>query len=195
MIYSYFVFLFFINFILILPTFFNILLSLFQNKMKSIIILITGVMWAQLVSPALIYIPEIPVNPMTLYQLQVACNILEADLNYDPRLPFKYANYYYNDVYLANYFLQQVANDPGIVNYNNILYGQNNGVVGNKNIIFGNTNTVYGSQNYVFSQNFDSSLISNTAISNNLVLDNWLIDLYRMYLIPFNPKLSLSQWM
>lgn len=119
--------------------------------MKTFIFLTILMLATPLVSPALIYIPEIPVNPLTLYQLQVACNILQADLNYDPRLPFRYANYYYKDVYLANYFLQQVANDPGIVNYNNILYGADNGVAGNKNIIFGNGNTVYGSSNYIFS--------------------------------------------
>lgn len=145
-------------------------------------------------SAALIYIPDVPVDPMKLYQLQVSCNMLQNRLNLDPSLPKSLAYNYYADTYLANYFLQQVANDPGIVNYNNVLFGSNNTAVGNKNIIFGNQNQVFGSNNYVFSQGFNSSSVSNTAISNNLVLDNWLIKLYNMYLIPFNPKLALSQW-
>lgn len=146
------------------------------------------------VVPALIYIPDVPVDPMKLYQLQVSCNMLQNRLNLDPTLPKSMAYYYYADTYLANYFLQQVANDPGIANYNNVIFGGNNTAAGNKNIIFGNGNQVFGSNNYVFSQGFNSSSVSNTAISNNLVLDNWLIKLYNMYLIPFNPKLSISQW-
>lgn len=143
---------------------------------------------------ALIYIPQIPVNQMNLYQLQVACNILEGDLNSNPNLPQSMAYKLYADTYMSNYFLQMVAHDPAIVNYNNIIYGQNNTISGNSNIIFGGDNTVYGTSNYIFSENFDSTSVSNLPISNNLVLDNWLIDLYKMYMIAFNPKLGIMDW-
>ncbi len=166
-----------------------------QHSMKINALLTLLALAVLQVFPALIYIPQIPVDPLTLYQLQVSCNILEADLNYNPNLPNRYADYYYGDVYLANYFLQKVANDPGIASYNNVLYGEGNVVTGDKNLIFGDGNSVLGSQNYIFSSNFSSQQVSSTAISNNLVLDNWLIDLYRMYLIPFNPRLALSRWM
>ena len=103
-------------------------------------------------SPAMIYIPGIPVNSMTLYQLQVACNNLQDSLNANPHLPPSMAFKFYSDVYLANYFLQKVANDPGITAYNNVLAGEQNTVNnGNKNIIFGNGNQVTGNNNYVFS--------------------------------------------
>ena len=126
-------------------------------------------------SSAMIYIPGVPVNPLTLYQLQVACNILQADLNNFPSLPQAYAYNFYGDVYLANYFLKQVANDPGILNYNNVLYGSGNTASGNKNIVFGNGNQVSGSNNYIFSEGFSSSAVSSGDINSNLVLDNWVI--------------------
>ena len=74
-------------------------------------------------SPAMIYIPGIPVNSVTLYQLQVACNMLQESLNANPHLPSHLAYKFYSHVYLANYFLQKVANDPGIAAYNNVLVG------------------------------------------------------------------------
>ena len=70
---------------------------------------------------AVIYIPGVPVNSMTLYQLQVACNILQDRLNQDPSLSNGFQ--LYADTYLANYFLQKIANDPGIAAYNNVIYG------------------------------------------------------------------------
>lgn len=109
-------------------------------------------------------------------------------------MPSTYAYNYYGDVYLANYFLQQVANDPGIASYNNVLIGSGNAASGNKNLIFGNGNTVSGSSNYIFSQNFNGSAISSQDLSNNLVLDNWVIQLLKMYLIPFGPSQAIAQW-
>lgn len=159
---------------------------------KGTCIILAILTWS--VTPALIYIPGVPVNPMSLYQLQAACNMLQRDLNIDPSLPQSMAYNYYAGTYLSNYFLQQVANDPGIVNYNNIIYGANNTAAGNKNIMFGNGNKVVGNNNYIFSQGFNSSAISNSSISNNLVLDNWLVELFDMYLIPFGPKQAISQW-
>ena len=89
---------------------------------------------------AVIYIPGVPVNSMTLYQLQVACNNLQNRLNSDPSLSDGFS--LYGDTYLANYFLQKIANDPGIAAYNNVIYGENNTAQGNKNIIFGAGNSV-----------------------------------------------------
>ena len=103
------------------------------------------------VSPAMIYIPGIPVNPMSLYQLQIASNMLQERLNQYPHLPQSQAFNMYADVYRTNYFLQKVASDPGIAAYNNVVYGSNNGVGGNKNIVFGHNNNVIGNNNYVFS--------------------------------------------
>ena len=104
------------------------------------------------ISPAMIYIPGIPVNSMSLYQLQVACNMLQDSLNANPHLPSYMGHHFYSRVYLANYFLQKVANDPGVAAYNNVLVGEQNTVNnGNKNIIFGNGNGVSGNNNYVFS--------------------------------------------
>lgn len=148
------------------------------------------------ITPAMIYIPGVPVNSMTLYQLQVACNMLQNDLNRNPSLPRSSGYKLYSDTYLANYFLQKVANDPGIASYNNVIYGAGNSVVkGNKNIIFGHGNTVAnGSNNYVFSQNFDSSQVNTSTNQNNLVLDNWLIELLKIYLIPFQPSQAIQKW-
>ena len=95
-------------------------------------------------TPAMIYIPGVPVNSMTLNQLQIACNILQNRLNSDPSLSDSFQ--LYGDTYLVNYFLQKVANDPGLAQYNNVIYGEQNKVQsGNKNIIFGKGNTVSGS--------------------------------------------------
>ena len=95
-------------------------------------------------TPAMIYIPGVPVNSMTLYQLQTACNMLQDRLNSDPSLSDSFQ--LYGDTYLVNYFLQKVANDPGIAQYNNVIYGEQNKVnSGNKNIIFGKGNSVSGS--------------------------------------------------
>lgn len=131
---------------------------------------------------------------MTLYQLQVACDILQKELINNPTLPLSEAYTIYADTYLANYFLQQVANDPGIASYNNVIYGGSNNATGNKNIIFGAGNSVQGSNNYIFSQNFNSSALTNSSISGNLVLDNWLIQLLNMYMIPFGPSSAIRKW-
>ena len=92
---------------------------------------------------AVIYIPGVvPADPMSLYQLQAACNMLQNRLNEDPSLPRYKGFQLYADTYLANYFLQKVANDPGIAAYNNIITGANNTATGNKNLIFGTGNNV-----------------------------------------------------
>lgn len=165
--------------------------SFIMNSATSLLLALLFI-WGS--SAALIYIPGVPVNPLTLYQLQVACNILQADLNNYPSLPSTYAYNFYGDVYLANYFLTQVANDPGIVNYNNVLYGANNIAAGNKNIIFGNGNTVSGSNNYIFSSDFNGTAVSSDSLNSNLVLDNWVIQLLKMYLIPFGPTQAIQKW-
>lgn len=133
------------------------------------------------VRSALIYIPGIPVNKMNLYRLQVASDLLQYDLNGSSTTNLHFNNpkrnnfttYFYS--YVVNHFLQLVANDPGIANFNNMMVGSGNTVVGSKNIIFGNSNIVNGNKSFVFSQNFDTSKVKNGSISDSLVLDNWLV--------------------
>lgn len=60
--------------------------------------------------------------------------------------------------------------------------------------MFSNDSTIYGNNNYIFSEDFTSTAVSKTELNNHLVLNSWLIDLYRMYMIPFSPKQSISQW-
>ena len=100
----------------------------------------------------------------------------------------------YKDTFVANYFLQKVANDPGIASYNNVMVGGGNSISGNKNIIFGNNNAVSGTKNYIFSQNFNSSAVNPGSINNNLVLDDWVIQLLKMYMIPFGPSQAIDNW-
>lgn len=131
---------------------------------------------------------------MNLYQLQVACDKLTANLNLNPSLPKSKGYSFYADAYLANYFLSKVANDPGIANYQNVIYGSDNTLSGNKNIIFGANNNVNGNYNYIFSEDFDSSQLNPNSLNNNLVLDEWLIRLLNIPLIPFWPSKSISTW-
>ena len=148
-------------------------------------------------SAAVIYIPGVvPTDPMNLYQLQAACNMLQNRLNQDPSLPRYKGFQLYADTYLANYFLQKVANDPGIASYNNIIVGESNTASGNKNLIFGTGNSVTGSNNYVFSQDYDSSQTTNGSqeASHHLVLDDWLVELLKMYMIPFSPQNAIQKW-
>lgn len=161
------------------------------SKVHSMLLLLLLIVGS---SPALIYIPGIPVDQMTLYQLQAACNILEYNLDSNPTLPQSKAYKIYGDTYLANYFLQKLVADPGIASYNNVLVGNNISMSGNKNIIFGNQIALNGSQNYVFTQNFNSSAISQEAINNNLVLGNWAIKLLKLYTIPFGPSNAIDNW-
>ena len=117
------------------------------------------------VRSALIYIPGIPVNQMNLYSLQVVSDLLQRDLNGTSITNRHFNNNQRNNLttyiysYMVNYFLQKVANDPGIVNFNNLIVGSGATVVGSKNIIFGNNNKINGSRNYVFSQSFDTNKV------------------------------------
>lgn len=60
---------------------------------------------------------------MTLYQLQAGSDILLNDLRVDPSLPRTNAYKYYSDTYFVNYFLQKLANDPGLKDYSNVVMG------------------------------------------------------------------------
>jgi len=144
------------------------------------------------VSSALIYIPGIPVDQMNLYQLQVASNMLESDLINNLGKPTQNNSRTYVNAYTVNYFLQKLANDPGIANFNNVVAGSGATVVGSKNIIFGNNNQLTGNNNYIFSQNFNSSKLSSGPISNNLVLDNWLVYLVNIGYIPWDPRYAIA---
>ena len=163
-------------------------MSSITSSLLLLVLMVVGI------SPAMIYIPGIPVDQMTLYQLQAACNILQTDLVNNPTLPRSMNYRLYSDTYLANYFLQKLASDPGIASYNNVIAGATNYVAGNKNIIFGNNNQVNGSHNYIFSQNYNSSSASPDSVNNNLVLDDWLIQPLKMYLIPFGANQAISNW-
>lgn len=57
--------------------------------------LILSLLFVIKVLPSLIYIPDIPVDPMTLIQLKASCNMLHDTLNIDPSLPRARANDYY----------------------------------------------------------------------------------------------------
>ena len=100
----------------------------------------------------------------------------------------------FKGTFVANYFLQKVANDPEIASYNNVMVGGGNSLSGNKNIIFGNNNAVSGTQNYIFSQNFTTSAMSPGSTNNNLVLDDWVIQLLKMYMISLGPKQAIYNW-
>lgn len=150
------------------------------------------------VRSALIYIPGIPVNQMNLYNLQVASDLLQRDLNGTSMTNLQFNNSRRNNFttyaysYVTNYFLQLVANDPGIVNFNNVIVGSGSNVVGSKNIIFGNNNNITGSRSYVFSQNFDTSKVKNGSISDSLVLDNWLVELLKIGQIPWGANRAIT---
>lgn len=73
-----------------------------------------------------------------------------------------------------------------------MLAGSGNTVAGSKNIMFGNNNKVFGDRNYVFSQNFDSTRFGN-AISDNLVLDNWLLYLRNIDYIPYDARYAITK--
>lgn len=145
------------------------------------------------VSSALIYIPGIPVDQMNLYQLQVASDYLQNDLNSNFGKPTQNNTKTYAYSYMVNYFLQKLVNDPGIANYTNVIAGSANTVVGNKNIIFGNNGKVLGDKNYVFSQNFDSTKVTTGNFNDNLILDNWLMYLVNIGYIPWDPRYAIMK--
>lgn len=126
-------------------------------------------------APALIYIPNVQIDPILIYQTQVACDRLQASLRATYGTLRQSEIDYYVKTYAANYFLQQLSNSKPLQPYNNILVGSNNTVSGNKSLIIGNNNNVLGTGNYVFSQNFNSAAAG--ATGNDLVLDEWLIKL------------------
>jgi hypothetical protein len=45
----------------------------------------------------------------------------------------------------------------------------------------------------VFSQNFNSASVTNGNMNNDLVLDNWLIELFQMYMIPFQAQYAIEK--
>lgn len=125
-----------------------------------------------LVTSATIFIPGVPCDPMTLYQLQVGSDILLNDLRANPTLPVSKGFTFYKDTYFVNYMLQKLSNDEGLKHYTNVIYGKENGIKnGHKNIIFGNNNEVSGNNNYIFSEDFNSTAVKGTDIENHLVLD------------------------
>lgn len=124
---------------------------------------------------ALIYIPNVQIDPILIYQTQVACDRLEASLRATYGTINQNALDYYIKTYAANFFLQQLTNSQQLRAYNNVLVGSNNTINGSKSLIIGNNNNVLGTGNYVFSQNFNSAAAGSTG--NDLVLDEWLVKL------------------
>ncbi len=120
-------------------------------------------------NPALIYIPNIEIDPIYIYQVQVACDRLEANLRATYGMPNENTNKMYSQTYAANYFLQILSNLPEIARYTNIVVGDNNTANTNRSLIIGNNNLVLGTGNYVFSNNFNAA--NTTSQSNNLILD------------------------
>jgi hypothetical protein len=103
----------------------------------------------------------------------------------------------YGKTYLVAYYLNQISAQPAILNANNVLVGTNNVVAGTKNFLIGSNNAVTGSGNYIFSNNFNSSNVAATSSgsNSNLVLDEWLIQLLKLYQIPIAPNTVISRWM
>lgn len=124
---------------------------------------------------ALIYIPNVQIDPILIYQTQVACDRLEASLRATYGTINQNALDYYIKTYAANFFLKQLTNSQQLRAYNNVLVGSNNTINGSKSLIIGNNNNVLGTGNYVFSQNFNSAAAG--ATGNDLVLDEWLVKL------------------
>lgn len=125
--------------------------------------------------PALIYIPGVQVDPLMLYQVQVACDRLESTLR------LNYGTVNQNDLdnyiktYVANYFLKMLASSPQLAPYSNVIAGTNNTVKAANSIVVGNNNNVVGVGNFVFSQNYNAVAAGNTGA--DLVLDEWDIKL------------------
>jgi len=161
--------------------------------MKDSNVFVTFSLLILLINPALIYIPNVQINSLLLYQVQVACDRLETELRTNFGTTLQNNTLLYAKVYLANYFLTQLNTDPAISNFSNAIFGSNNTVNGSKNIIIGDNGTVVGNYNYVFSQNFTTSSVG-SSISNSLVLDEWLIRLYLMYSIPFGTNGIINRW-
>ena len=147
---------------------------------------------------ALIYIPNLQIDPILIYQTQVACNRLQNNLRATYGTASESAITYYSQVYAANYFLQQLSKSDQLKPYLNTIVGGNNTVSGVSNLIIGNSNMVLGSGNYVFSQGFNST--QSGVTDNNLVLDEWLIKLamlqgvnnFLAYMA--NPHGSIAKW-
>lgn len=149
-------------------------------------------------APALIYIPNVEIDPILIYQVQVACDRLESTLRATYGTMSQNDIDYYVKVFAANWFLQQLSNAQALKPYNNVVVGSNNTVSGSHSLIIGNDNMVLGTGNYVFSQNFNSAAAG--ATGNDLVLDEWLIKLamlqgFTNFVAYFkNPKSYIYKW-
>jgi hypothetical protein len=149
-------------------------------------------------SPALIYIPNVQIDPILLYQVQVSCDRLEATLRATYGTINQNAFDYYVKTYTANYFLKLLSTSKQLAPYSNVIVGTNNTVNAAQSIIVGNSNTVVGTGNYVFSQNFNGAKAGNTG--NDLVLDEWLVklamlqDINNYIAYANNPKSYVFKW-
>lgn len=126
-----------------------------------------------LCSSAVIYIPEVTVDPMIIYHAQTAINRLQAGLRATYGTAMQDSFDYYAKTWAANYFLQQLTQSEQLKPYSNIIVGQNNTAAATSTLIIGNNNQVVGSGNYVFTSNFNSAAAG--ATGNDLVIDEWLV--------------------
>lgn len=129
---------------------------------------------------ALIFIPGVPVDQLSLLKTQIALNIWELDLINNYGKPTESPlNIKRNTDRVAQY-LDNLSQQ--LSPYNDVVIGNSNGVRGSNNLIIGNRNAVVGSNNYVFSSDF-STLARKTkatatgAMSHTLVSDNWVGEL------------------
>lgn len=142
----------------------------------------------QIVSPAFIFYPELPVSTLTLFKSQIALNLWEQNLDATYGTPRENPNRIKRDTDLVVGQLNQMSKE--LAAYDNVVLGGQNGLLGSKNIIIGNNNSVYGNKNFIFSQGFYYANIKGgsptTAISNVLVNDNWVAELDKRQQIPTN---------
>jgi hypothetical protein len=79
-------------------------------------------------TPALIYIPNVRIDPILLYQVQVACDRLQATL----RATYGTVNQNnldnYAKAYVADYFLKKLSASEQLASYKNLIVGANNTV-------------------------------------------------------------------
>ena len=140
---------------------------------------------------AMIYVPGLPIDPILIFKIQVACDRLENELRATYGTSLQRDFLIYAKIYMAEYFLNKLSKEPNIAQYNNMVAGDNSGAVGEKNIVIGNDNMIVGNSNYVFSKGFESDI----PVDNSLVLDEWLIDLFKSRKIPYyGAGYAVSKW-
>jgi hypothetical protein len=81
-----------------------------------------------LATPALIYIPNVQIDLVVLYQVQVACDRLQATLRATHGTVNQNNLDYYTKTYVADYFLKKLSASKPLAPYGNLIVGANNTV-------------------------------------------------------------------